>query len=136
MARSGNQIGIQQAHLPDICYPAQGFTVGKAEDGELPTTYGTIPVTRLTAVMGARQEPITYWLTMSDQVVKTQWDKRIVQIRTVLTGESPGGLLFRVSSIDRDSGRGFAIQQQFVADMMASVSSEARLKLGGLRSSV
>ena len=84
--------------------------------------------------MGARQEPITYWLTMADQVVKTQWEKRIVQIRIVLTGESPGGLLFRVSSIDRDSERGFAIQQKFVADMMASVSPEARRKLSGLRS--
>ena len=45
MARSGNQIGIQQAHFPDICYPAQGFKIGSVEDGELPTTYGPIPVT-------------------------------------------------------------------------------------------
>src|SRR5450755_1463447 len=29
MARSGNQIGIQQAHLPEICYPAQGFKVSE-----------------------------------------------------------------------------------------------------------
>ena len=29
LARSGNQIGIQQAHLPEICYPAQGFTISK-----------------------------------------------------------------------------------------------------------
>ncbi len=134
MARSGNQIGIQQAHLPDVCYPAQGFKIGGVEDGELPTAYGPIPVSRLTATMGARHEPITYWLTMGDQVVKTQWDKRIVQIRIVLTGESPGGLLFRVSTIDRDPAHAFAIQQKFVADMMASVSPEARRNLSGLRS--
>jgi len=71
MARSGNQIGIQQAHLPDICYPAQGFQTTSAQDDELPTAYGPIRVTRLTARMGARHEPITYWLTMGDQVVKT-----------------------------------------------------------------
>lgn len=29
LARSGNQIGIQRAHLPVICYPAQGFKVSK-----------------------------------------------------------------------------------------------------------
>ena len=133
MARSGNQIGIQQAHIPDVCYPAQGFQTRGIEDGELPTPYGSIPVTRLTATMGSRHEPITYWLTMGDQVVKTRWDKRIVQARTYLTGGSPGGLLFRVSSIDRDSPRAFAIQQKFVADMMASVSPEARRKLAGLR---
>ena len=136
MARSGNQIGIQQAHIPDVCYPAQGFKIGIVEEGELLTSYGTIPVTRLTATMGARQEPITYWLTMGDQVVKTKWDKRIVQIRAVLTGESPGGLLFRVSTIDRDPAHAFAIQQKFVADMMASVSPEARRKLSGLRAPI
>ena len=136
MARSGNQIGIQQAHIPEVCYPAQGFKIGIVEEGELLTTYGTIPATRLTATMGARQEPITYWLTMGDQVVKTKWDKRIVQIRAVLTGESPGGLLFRVSTIDRDPAHAFAIQQKFVADMMASVSPEARRKLSGLRAPI
>jgi len=135
LARSGNQIGIQQAHFPEVCYPAQGFKIGKVEEEEVvATAFGQIPVTRLTATMGARQEPITYWLTMADQVVKTQWEKRMVQARIFLTGESPGGLLFRVSSIDRDSERGFAIQQKFVADMMASVSQEARRKLSGLRS--
>jgi EpsI family protein len=133
MARSGDQIGIQQAHIPDVCYPAQGFKTRGIEDGDLPTPHGSIPVTRLTATMGARHEPITYWLTMADQVVKDRWEKRIVQVRAYLTGESPGGLLFRVSSIDPDSQRAFTVQQKFVADMMASVSPEARGKLGGLR---
>ena len=134
MARSGNQIGVQQAHFPDVCYPAQGFAIGSTlNDEKLTTAYGEISVTRLTTSKGARHEPVTYWLTMGDQVIKTQWDKRIVQIRSILTGESPGGLLFRVSTIDRDSVHAFAIQQKFVADLMSAVSPEARLKLSGLR---
>ena len=133
IARSGNQIGIQQAHVPNICYPAQGFKIGQPRGPKLPTAYGTIEVSQLATNKGSRYEPVTYWLTMADQVVKTQWEKRMVQFRTLLTGESPGGLLFRVSSIDRESERGFAIQQKFVADMMASVSPEARRKLSGLR---
>ena len=132
MARSGNQIGIQQAHVPDVCYPAQGFEIGSVDDVELPTAYGLIPARRLTASRGPRHEPVTYWLTMGDRVVKTQWEKRWVQIRSVLTGESPGGLLFRVSAIDRDPVHAFAIQQKFVADMMTSVSPQARRKLSGL----
>lgn len=132
LARSGNQIGIQQAHLPEICYPAQGFTVSPPAKGELMTSFDPIPVNRLTTRMGARYEPVTYWLTMGDQVVRTQWDKRIVQIRGILTGETPDGLLFRVSSIDRDSEGAFARQQQFVAAMMEAVSPDARRKLSGL----
>jgi EpsI family protein len=134
MARSGNQIGIQQAHLPEICYPAQGFTVGKVEDGELITAYGPINVRRLTTSMRGRYEPVTYWLTMADHVVSTQWDKRMVQIGAFLTGQSPDGLMFRISSIDKDSEHAFAMQQKFAADMMESVPPEARRKLSGLTS--
>ena len=52
--------------------------------------------------------------------------ERIVQIRAILTRENPGGLLFRVSSIDGDPKGAFAMQQKFVADMMKSVSAQAR----------
>ena len=76
--------------------------------------------------MGTRYEPVTYWLTMGNQVVRSQLDKRWVQIRAFLTGESPDGLLFRVSSIDRDPDSAFAMQQKFVADMMSAVSAESR----------
>jgi len=132
LARSGNQIGIQQAHFPEICYPAQGFTISKIEDGELKTDFGPIKVRRLTTNMRERYEPVTYWLTMGNQVVQTQWDKRRAQIRAFLTGESPGGLLFRISSIDKNSGQAFEMQQRFAADMMASISPEDRRKMSGL----
>ncbi len=137
IARSANQIGIQQAHRPEVCYPAQGFKLrGEMEvGGKLTTYYGSIPVNRLTASSGSRVEPVTYWLTMGDQVVDSQWDKRIVQIRAILTRENPGGLLFRVSSIDGDPKGAFAMQQKFVADMMESVSAEGRSRLAGLRES-
>jgi len=135
MARSGNQIGVQEAHRPEICYPAQGFKVlGKVDEGALATPYGPIQVARLTTSMGARTEPVTYWLTMADRVVRTPWDKRVVQFIAAATGQNPGGLLFRVSSIDPDSARAFAMQQKFVADMMASISPDDRRKLSGLTS--
>jgi EpsI family protein len=134
IARSGNQIGRQQVHLPEICYPSQGFKIEKLPAGELRTTYGPISAQRLMASMRTRYEPVTYWQTMGDHVVHTQWDKRIIQIRTILTGENPGGLLFRVSSIDPESEHAFAVQEAFVADLMASISRDARKKLSGLTS--
>ena len=134
VARSGNQIGIQQAHLPDICYPAQGFEVGGSADGELATPYGPIAVRRLTTTLKSRHEPVTYWQTMADQVVKDQWDKRVVQVRAVLAKVPPDGLLFRVSSIDIQPERAFAMQQKFVADLMAAVPPEGRRRLSGLSS--
>ena len=136
VARSGNQIGVEQAHLPDVCYPAQGFKIVGGEDGELATAHGSIRVRRLTTINGARHEPVTYWQTMGDHVVKDQWDKRRIQVASFLTDEPHDGVLFRVSSIDREAEHAFALQQKFVADLMVAVSPEARRRLSGLTSPV
>ena len=132
MAYGDDQRGGLQAHRPEVCYPAQGFKLGMVQDGALPTRYGNIDVRRLTTTMGARNEPVTYWLTVGDQIVKTTLEKRIAQIRLGLTGQIPDGLLFRVSSIDTDDSRGFAMQQQFAADMLNAVPVAARKQLSGL----
>lgn len=132
LAYGDDQRGGLQAHRPEVCYPAQGFKLGKIEDGGLKTAYGNIDVRRLTTNLGARSEPVTYWLTTGDQVTKTAIQKRIAQIRLGLTGQIPDGLLFRISSIDADSARAFAMQEKFAADMMAAVPAKSRKQLGGL----
>ena len=132
MAYGDDQRGGLQAHRPEVCYPAQGFKLGKVEDGVLTTAYGKIDVRRLNTTYGARAEPVTYWLTVGDEVIRSRLDKRIAQIRLGLTGQIPDGLLFRISSIDADEARAFATQQKFVADMMAAVPPAARKQLSGL----
>ena len=132
MAYGDDQRGGLQAHRPEVCYPAQGFKLGKVEDGQLATPYGKIEVRRLSTTFGARNEPVTYWLTVGDEVIRSRLDKRISQIRLGLTGQIPDGLLFRISSIDTDTDRAFAAQQKFVADMMSAVPPTARKQLSGL----
>lgn len=132
MAYGDDQRGGLQAHRPEVCYPAQGFKVGKIEDGKLATRFGNIDVRRLTTNLGARNEPVTYWLTVGDQVIQSAMDKRIAEIRLGLTGQIPDGLLFRISSIDTDSARGFSMQEAFASEMMAAVSPTIRKQLGGL----
>jgi EpsI family protein len=132
LAYGDDQRGGLQAHRPEVCYPAQGFKVGRIDDGGLATTFGTIEVRRMTTTLGQRDEPVTYWLTVGDQVIKNTFDKRMAEIRLGLTGQIPDGLLFRVSSIDRDSARAFTMQQQFAADMLGAVPLEVRRQLSGL----
>lgn len=132
MAYGDDQRGGLQAHRPEICYPAQGFLVRNMKDGQLATSFGNIDVRRLDTSLGPRQEPVTYWLTVGDQIIRNQFDKRIAEIRLGLTGQIPDGLLFRVSSIDADSQRAFRIQQAFTADMMSTVPSQTRRQLSGL----
>ena len=132
MAYGDDQRGGLQAHRPEVCYPAQGFQVRSLVDGTLATAYGAIDVRRLDTNLRTRNEPVTYWLTVGDQIIRNQFDKRIAQIRLGLTGQIPDGLLFRISSIDNDSARAFAIQQQFAAQMMSAVPAETRRQLTGL----
>ena len=132
LAYGDDQRGGLQAHRPEVCYPAQGFKLGTVEDGFLPTAYGAIDVRRLDTNLGKRNEPVTYWLTVGDQVIKSTFDKRIAQIRLGLTGQIPDGLLFRVSSIDDNNARGFAMQQRFAADLVSAVPAATRKQLSGL----
>ena len=132
MAYGDDQRGGLQAHRPEVCYPAQGFKLGTVEDGVLATSFGNIEVRRLRTSLGARSEPITYWLTVGDQIIRSGFDRRIAEIRLGLTGQIPDGLLFRVSSIDTDTARAFSMQQKFVVDMMNSVPPKQRKQLSGL----
>ena len=131
LAYGSDQRGALQAHKPEVCYPAQGFVVQKNEAGRLATPFGEIPVRRLFTTMGARQEPLTYWFTVGDKAVLGKTQKKIVELTFGLTGRIPDGMLFRVSSIDPDQPRAYRLQEQFVNQLLQSVSPAARKRLSG-----
>jgi EpsI family protein len=132
MAYGDDQRGELQAHKPEVCYPAQGFTLHSNELGQLATPYGSIEVRRLSTSLGQRAEPVTYWFTVGDTVIQSRLQKRIAEIKLGLTGQIPDGLLFRISSIDNDTARAFAMQQRFAADLLSDVAPPTRKRLSGL----
>lgn len=121
-----------QAHRPEVCYPAQGFSLVSSQPVELATPYGTISARRLFATQGSRREPITYWYTVGNRSVGGGIEKKLVEMRFGLTGRIPDGLLFRVSSIDGDQARAGRIQEQFIDRLLASLPPGDRLRLSGL----
>jgi EpsI family protein len=132
LAYGSDQRGDLQAHKPEVCYPAQGFTLHANEAGNLATPFGAIPVRRLSTSMGPRKEPVTYWFTVGDRVVEGTIYKRLVEMRYGLTGQIPDGLLFRVSSIDPDPARAYAVHEKFVNQMLESIPAGDRKRLSGL----
>ncbi|MDP2822674.1 MAG: EpsI family protein, partial [Sulfuritalea sp.] len=132
IAYGDDQRGDLQAHKPEVCYPAQGFTLQSLTSAVLTTQYGSIPATRLLATMGPRNEPVTYWFTVGDSAIQSALQKRIVEFRYGLTGQIPDGMLFRVSSIDGNQARAYGYQEQFVAQLLESVSPTDRIRLSGL----
>ena len=132
LAYGSDQRGTLRAHKPEVCYPAQGFVVRRNEAGLLATTYGDIPVRRLFATMGLRQEPVTYWFTVGDRAVQGSTHRRIVELGFGLTGRIPDGMVFRISSLDSDSSRAYRLQEQFANQLLQAVSPAERKRLSGL----
>ena len=132
LAYGRNQHKGMNTHRPEVCYPAQGFKVVQG------ATLGTVQamgqreaVTRLVAAAGNRNEPITYWLLVGDQITHFGYDQRAVAIRYGLRGIIPDGVLVRVSSIERDDAAAFDLQARFIQDMLAAVTPARRPRLLG-----
>ena len=131
VAYGKDQRGALEAHKPEVCYPAQGFTLKGNHTGQLTTEFGTIPVRRLFATMGVREEQVTYWFTIGDEAVQGKMQKRLAELRYGLTGKIPDGLLFRISSLDPDELHAHEFQDRFVDELLRSLSPTQRRRLAG-----
>lgn len=132
LAYGDEQRGELQAHMPEVCYPAQGFKLHSNREGAVATQYGDIAARRLSTSLGPRKEPVSYWFTLGDTAVKGKFERRLVEIRLGLTGQVPDGLLFRVSSIDESPERAFKMHDQFVNDLLNALPERDRSRLSGL----
>ena len=131
IAYGGDQSKQLQLHLPEVCYVAQGFDMVKDRRDELATGFGKVPVKRLVARQNARNEPITYWITIGDKAVMSGLDQKMQRFMYGLSGRIPDGMLVRVSTIEADEGNAYKVQDRFVNQMLAAVDPQARVRLMG-----
>ncbi len=122
-----------QLHYPEVCYPAQGFKVSNNRTGVVDLPEGEIRVRRLdTQFADTYFEPVTYWTIIGDQQSLGGLDRKLLEIRHGLRGEIVDGLLFRVSTRDRDYAAGFNVQNGFIREIVRAMTPAARKQLVGL----
>jgi EpsI family protein len=123
-----------QLHYPEVCYPAQGFQVKSNRTSQIDLPEGVVRVKQLETQQLAigRYEPVTYWTIVGDQQSLSGLDRKIAEIRHGLHGEIVDGLLFRVSTLGRDSEQGFLVQNGFIRDLVRALTPAARRQLVGL----
>lgn len=131
IAYGGDQSDNLTVHKPEACYYVQGFEIMKSLSDELPTQYGKLPIKRLLAVKGNRNEPITYWVTVGDKAVLPGFDQKLQQLRYGFTGNVPDGMLVRISSIDNDDDKAYQLQTIFIQDLLLTVNVKERVRLIG-----
>jgi EpsI family protein len=132
IAYGEDQRSTMAVHFPEVCYPAQGFQVRSNRTDFVQTNAGNLPVRRLETALGnQRLEPVTYWVTIGDRISLGGLDRRLVELDYGLKRQIPDGLLFRVSSINRNSDQAFKYQDRFIRDLLENVSAEGRQWLAG-----
>lgn len=131
IAYGSDQSDGLQLHKPEVCYPAQGFQLQSRTVGTLDLPTGMIPATRLMTTLGSRSEPVTYWTVVGDRVVTGSIEKKLVEMRFGMGGKIPDGMLIRVSSIDGQAERAYALQNQFAESLVGAVAVEHRNRLTG-----
>lgn len=120
-----------KVHRPEVCYAAQGFEVGRAEDAQLEVAGMVIPVKHVPTHKGARVEPVTYWMVIGDQPVSTPFTHKYQQIKYAFQGLIADGLLVRVSSFAPASPEAFEEQAVFIRKWQATVPASQKPRLFG-----
>lgn len=110
-------------HRPEFCYSAQGFVVKGYDEHKLVLGQRDLLTRRLIAKLGARSEPIMYWVTLNDSATLPGAERKIAQIRLGLLGLIPDGMLVRVSSISANPANAFGIQERFLAQLSTAMDA-------------
>ena len=131
VAYGGDQSDGTSAHRPEVCYPAQGFAITSNLKTSLHMGGRELQARRLMSKLGQRNEPITYWVVVGDEVVTTGIGQKLAQMRYGLRGVVADGMLVRISSIDSDMDRGHKLQEQFASDLFNSIDHAAATRLFG-----
>ncbi|WP_297325047.1 exosortase-associated protein EpsI, B-type [Nitrosomonas sp.] len=131
VAYGGDQSDNLAVHKPEVCYYVQGFEIVKTLSDELLTQYGKLPIKRLLAVKGNRNEPIIYWVTIGNKAVLPGFDQKLQQLRYGLTGSVPDGMLVRISSISRDEDSAYRLQTTFIQNLLSIIGTRERIRLIG-----
>lgn len=134
IAYGGTQNQQLRAHRQEVCYAAQGFKISQLQQVDLQFGKSTINGTRMVAQQGnQRIEPVTYWFTMGDEVVRSYLDRQVTQLKYALSGYLPDGYLFRVSSLSADSEAAFRNQQLFADELLLNVDNRLASRLLGIK---
>ncbi|MDD5332958.1 MAG: EpsI family protein [Rhodoferax sp.] len=131
IAYGGDQSRDLQVHRPEVCYSAQGFKLSHQEKVSLQIGDRKVPAMRLQTQLGARLEPLTYWVRIGNKIVRGNLEQGFARLSYGIRGLIADGLLFRVSSIDSDPANAYGKQEKFVGDLTKAMLERDKPSLLG-----
>lgn len=132
VAYGKDQSDGHDVHKPDLCYPAQGFTV--IEQRELPLaidTHRSIIVQYMKTQRDQRIEPLIYWTTVGNYLYRNRMQKKLIAFKYSRDNLIPDGMIIRVSTLEKDSTVALATLTDFVKDWYEAMSEQQRKRYFG-----
>lgn len=133
IAYGRDQTNDSQIHVPEACYPSQGFKVESYALHDMPTAFGTVAAVRMLTTLGRpRTEPLTYFIRVGDAVARGSKERNLRRLAMALKGYRIDGMLFRVSEISLNPDA-FDLQDHFTNDLLNALTPQARERFIGRR---
>lgn len=106
MVMATDQRKLFRVHIPDICLPAQGWSVMDRNLQEIPLGPSrSLVATRLMTKKGNVTSQVLYWFTSNTRVVESKIIHRLLLVWDGVMGERTPGTLIQVMSPTRGSSR-------------------------------
>lgn len=117
-----------KAHRPEMCYTAAGFRVSSKTAAEVSYRPDAAPlkVAHLIAERESRFEPITYWMRVGNDITTGVVDRQLIRLKYGLHGIIPDGALMRVSTVGMPAQASYAVQNQFIRDLLEAIAPQDR----------
>lgn len=131
VAYGARQSSDMQLHRPEVCYRAGGFEVGGRRSATLQLGARALPVTQLRAAMPGRPEPITYWAVVGGLTSTNLAPTLLEKLALTARRQRSDSLLVRLSSIDDDTERAYAMQGEFAAELIRALEPVDRVRMIG-----
>jgi EpsI family protein len=123
VAYSASETGFLQVHRPEFCYTAAGYALSDFEQHQVPLAQPhRLRVNTLTATRDATPEQMFYWTRIGEHIPHSWAEQRLVFAEDNLRRLIPDAILVRISTVSSDKASAFAQMDEFVREMIASVS--------------
>jgi EpsI family protein len=121
VAYGGRQSDGLHVHRPENCYRGAGFEISGLKRLGVQLADRTLLASHLQAQRPGRSEPITYWTVIGDRVENDPREVNWIKLRAGLRGEVLDGMLVRVSTIDRNAERAYALHARFADALVRAI---------------
>jgi EpsI family protein len=127
VAYSGVQDGLLQLHRPEVCYPVGGYQLSQTVIQPIDLADGDkVPARAFTATSAMRVEQVLYWTRLGSSLPTSWGEQRWAVVVENLNGLIPDGVLVRMSCVEQDTEKAYALLREFAKDLAGSVTPKAR----------